>query len=79
MISVTSSCATGADPKCRTGQSTKNATHLIKVVVEAALGLHSKLAIYGSDYPTPDVPVFSLAIPECNVYVTRQRDRSVVE
>ena len=44
----------GADPKCRTGQSTKNATHLIKVGVEAALGLRSKLDIYGTDYPTPD-------------------------
>jgi UDP-glucose 4-epimerase len=44
----------GADPKCRTGQSTKNATQLIKVAVEAALGLRSKLDIYGSDYPTPD-------------------------
>jgi UDP-glucose 4-epimerase len=44
----------GADPKCRTGQSTKNATHLIKVAVETALGLRPKLDIYGSDYPTPD-------------------------
>jgi len=44
----------GADPKCRTGQSSKNATHLIKVAVEAALGLRSKVEIYGSDYPTPD-------------------------
>ena len=44
----------GADPNCRTGQSSKNATHLIKVAVEAALGLRTKLEIYGSDYPTPD-------------------------
>jgi UDP-glucose 4-epimerase len=44
----------GADPRCRTGQSTKDATHLIKVAVEAALGLRSKLDIYGTDYPTPD-------------------------
>jgi UDP-glucose 4-epimerase len=44
----------GADPNCRTGQSTMNATQLIKVAVEAALGLRSKLEIYGSDYPTPD-------------------------
>src|SRR5262249_53722994 len=44
----------GADPECRTGQSTKNATHLIKVAVEAALGLRSRLDIYGSDYPTAD-------------------------
>jgi UDP-glucose 4-epimerase len=44
----------GADPDCRTGQSTKNATRLVKVAVETALGLRSKLDIYGSDYPTPD-------------------------
>jgi UDP-glucose 4-epimerase len=44
----------GADPKCRAGQSTKNATQLIKVAVEAALGLRAKLDVYGSDYPTPD-------------------------
>jgi UDP-glucose 4-epimerase len=44
----------GADPNCRTGQSTKNATQLIKVAVEAALELRAKLDIYGSDYPTPD-------------------------
>jgi UDP-glucose 4-epimerase len=44
----------GADPKCRTGQSTKNATQLIKVAVEVALGLRSRLDIYGSDYSTPD-------------------------
>jgi UDP-glucose 4-epimerase len=44
----------GADPLCRTGQSSRNATHLIKVAVEAALGLRPKLEIYGSDYPTHD-------------------------
>jgi UDP-glucose 4-epimerase len=44
----------GADPRCRAGQSTKDATHLIKVAVEAALGRRSKLDIYGTDYPTPD-------------------------
>jgi UDP-glucose 4-epimerase len=44
----------GADPQCRTGQSTAGATHLIKVAVEAALGLRPKLDIFGTDYPTPD-------------------------
>jgi UDP-glucose 4-epimerase len=44
----------GADPHCRTGQSSKNATHLIKIAVAAALGLRAKLDIYGTDYPTPD-------------------------
>src|SRR5947209_19333982 len=44
----------GADPSLRTGQSTKGATHLIKVAVETALGLRPKMQVYGSDYPTPD-------------------------
>jgi UDP-glucose 4-epimerase len=43
-----------ADPRCRTGQSTNNATQLVKVVVETALGLRAKLHIYGTDYSTPD-------------------------
>jgi UDP-glucose 4-epimerase len=44
----------GADPKCRAGQSTRAATHLIKVAVEAALGLRTKVEVFGTDYPTPD-------------------------
>jgi UDP-glucose 4-epimerase len=44
----------GADPKLRTGQSTPEATHLIKVAVQAALGLRERLEVFGIDYPTPD-------------------------
>ncbi len=44
----------GSDPRRRTGQSSKAATHLIKVAVEAAVGLRPKLQIFGTDYPTPD-------------------------
>lgn len=44
----------GADPQGRTGQSTRGATHLIKVAVEAALGLRAKLEVFGTDYATPD-------------------------
>ncbi|WP_262689865.1 UDP-glucose 4-epimerase GalE [Kordiimonas aestuarii] len=44
----------GADPKGRTGQSTANATHLIKVACQAALGRRSHLSVYGDDYDTPD-------------------------
>lgn len=44
----------GADPQGRAGQSTPNATHLIKVGVQAALGLRPGLQVYGTDYPTPD-------------------------
>ena len=44
----------GADPQMRTGQSTKGATHLIKVAVETALGQRAKIDVFGTDYPTPD-------------------------
>jgi len=44
----------GADPRGRIGQSTPNATHLIKVAAEAALGQRPKLDVFGTDYPTPD-------------------------
>jgi UDP-glucose 4-epimerase len=44
----------GADPAGRSGQSTAGATHLIKVAVEAALGKRSHVAVFGTDYDTPD-------------------------
>ena len=44
----------GADPKGRTGQSTRGATHLIKVACETALGKRSHIDVFGTDYPTPD-------------------------
>lgn len=44
----------GADPDLRTGQSTPNATHLIKVAAEAAVGKRKTIEIFGGDYPTPD-------------------------
>jgi UDP-glucose 4-epimerase len=44
----------GADPKLRTGQSTPQATHLIKVACEVALGKRAKIDVFGTDYPTPD-------------------------
>ncbi len=44
----------GADPEARIGQATPNATHLIKVACQAALGMRDKLQIFGTDYLTPD-------------------------
>ena len=44
----------GADPQARMGQRTPEATHLIKVCCEAALGMRGGVSIYGTDYPTPD-------------------------
>ncbi|OYY71376.1 MAG: UDP-glucose 4-epimerase GalE [Sphingomonadales bacterium 17-56-6] len=44
----------GADPLCRTGQSTVGATHLLKIAVEAALGKRASVSIFGTDYATED-------------------------
>lgn len=44
----------GADPNGRHGQSTSNATHLIKMASKAALGFCDKLEVYGTNYHTPD-------------------------
>jgi len=44
----------GADPEARMGQRTPEATHLIKVSCQTALGMRDRVAIYGTDYDTPD-------------------------
>ena len=44
----------GADPLARMGQRTPDATHLIKVACQAALGMRAGVSIFGTDYDTPD-------------------------
>jgi UDP-glucose 4-epimerase len=44
----------GCDPAGRIGQSTPNATLLIKVACEHAVGKRAQLAVFGTDYDTPD-------------------------
>jgi UDP-glucose 4-epimerase len=44
----------GCEPSGSIGQSTPKATLLVKVACEAATGQRSGVAIYGTDYPTPD-------------------------
>jgi UDP-glucose 4-epimerase len=44
----------GADPHGRSGQSAPQATHLIKVAAQAALGQRPHLQVFGTDYPTSD-------------------------
>ena len=44
----------GADPRGRTGQSTPQATHLIKVACQTALGQRKSMDVFGTDYATPD-------------------------
>ena len=44
----------GSDPDGRIGQSTVNATLLIKVAAEVAVGKRESLKVFGTDYPTAD-------------------------
>lgn len=44
----------GADPKGRSGESTKGSTHLIKLACEVAVGKRPYLEVFGDDYDTPD-------------------------
>jgi UDP-glucose 4-epimerase len=44
----------GSDSSGRIGQATPNATLLVKVACEAAVGKRPGVAIFGTDYPTPD-------------------------
>lgn len=44
----------GADPGQRIGQRNPNASHLIRMACDAALGRRLGLRIYGTDFPTPD-------------------------
>lgn len=44
----------GAEPSGRIGQISPNATHLIKVACDAALGRRKELKIFGTDFPTQD-------------------------
>jgi UDP-glucose 4-epimerase len=44
----------GSDPAARIGQSTREATLLVKVACEAALGKRTHVSVFGTDYPTPD-------------------------
>ncbi len=44
----------GCDPGGRIGQSTANATLLVKVACEHAVGKRAQLSIFGTDYDTPD-------------------------
>jgi UDP-glucose 4-epimerase len=44
----------GADPGGRIGQSTPEATHLIKVACEHVVGKRKQIWIFGTDYETPD-------------------------
>ncbi|MFE8874381.1 UDP-glucose 4-epimerase GalE [Acetobacter persici] len=46
--------AAGADPAGRAGEDHRPETHLIPLVIDAALGRRPALTLFGQDYPTAD-------------------------
>ncbi|HBK04545.1 MAG TPA: UDP-glucose 4-epimerase GalE, partial [Acetobacteraceae bacterium] len=46
--------AAGADPAGRLGEDHRPESHLIPLVIDAALGRRGALDVFGDDYPTPD-------------------------
>lgn len=46
--------AAGADPDGELGENHQPETHLIPLILDAALGLREDIEIFGTDYPTPD-------------------------
>ena len=46
--------AAGADPEGEIGEHHEPETHLVPLVLQAALGQRPHIEIYGTDYPTPD-------------------------
>ena len=46
--------AAGAGNNCQLGEAHQPESHLIPLIIEAALGKRSEIKIYGADYPTPD-------------------------
>ncbi|NJO41724.1 MAG: UDP-glucose 4-epimerase GalE [Cyanobacteria bacterium RU_5_0] len=46
--------ACGADPEGRLGEDHHPETHLIPLVLQAALGIRDCIKVFGTDYPTPD-------------------------
>lgn len=46
--------AAGADPKGRIGESHEPETHLIPLILQAAMGKRESISVFGTDYDTPD-------------------------
>jgi UDP-glucose 4-epimerase len=75
--------AAGGDPAGRLGEDHRPESHLVPLVIDAALGRRPPLDVYGEDYPTPDgtcvrdyVHVSDLA--EAHLLAVRQLDQGSV-
>jgi UDP-glucose 4-epimerase len=57
----------GADPELRAGQRSREATHLIKMGLLAALGLRPGVTVFGETYPTRDGTAVRDYVHVCDV------------
>jgi UDP-glucose 4-epimerase len=76
--------AAGADPQGRAGEDRRLETHLIPTAIDAAMGRRPAIAVFGTDYPTPDgtcvrdyVHVSDLADAHLRALDALDRERSV--
>lgn len=46
--------ACGADPECEVGEMHEPETHLIPLILQAAIGKREAMTVFGRDYATPD-------------------------
>jgi len=46
--------ACGAGDNCRLGEDHRPESHLIPLIIQAAMGKRSEIRVFGTDYPTPD-------------------------
>ncbi len=65
--------AAGADPEGEIGERHEPETHLIPLVVEAALGRRPQIDVFGTDYPTPDGTAIRDYIHVCDLAAAHLR------
>lgn len=73
--------AAGADPEGDVGELHDPETHLIPLVLDAAMGRRESVKIFGTDYPTPDgtcirdyIHVMDLADAHCQALEYLERE-----
>ena len=65
--------AAGADPEGEIGEHHEPETHLVPLVLQAALGHGPHIEIYGTDYPTPDGTAIRDYVHVCDLAIAHLR------
>ena len=65
--------AAGADPEGEIGEHHEPETHLVPLVLQAALGHRPHIDIFGTDYPTPDGTAIRDYVHVCDLAIAHMR------